>query len=216
MVNGRWLCNLSRRVFKELNLSSLSRVISPMNGKAGAVITIMVACLALEAIMKYQVQQLNKIRVTAMAMSIDEEAEKARLCVKVCKYGSWYPYICRSVFDLLLCRVWHPYDLLCGVYALFRLISIARYVLKSLKECCLSRDRVWNIPWTCFKERLTTENPEPAVMLGVSVGGLKWAEWPFVKVHMKWKIISAYLKGLSKYRRMAFFFLKYLFSFQRY
>ena len=59
-----------------------------MNGKAGAVITIMVACLALEAIMKYQVQQLNKIRVTAMAMSIDEEAEKARLCVKVCKYGS--------------------------------------------------------------------------------------------------------------------------------
>jgi len=30
------------------------------------------------------------------------------------------------------------------------------------------------------------------------------------------KIFSAYLKGLLKYRRMAFFFLKYLFSFQRY
>ena len=30
------------------------------------------------------------------------------------------------------------------------------------------------------------------------------------------KIFSAYLKGLSKYRRMAFFFLKYLFSFKRY
>ena len=27
------------------------------------------------------------------------------------------------------------------------------------------------------------------------------------------KIFSAYLKGLLKYRRMAFFFLKYLFSF---
>ena len=36
------------------------------------------------------------------------------------------------------------------------------------------------------------------------------------KVHMTWKFFSAYLKGLSKYRRMAFFFLKYLFSFQRY
>ena len=34
-----------------------------------------------------------------------------------------------------------------------------------------------------------------------------------VKVHMTWKIFSTYLKGLSKYRRMAFFFLKYLFSF---
>ena len=27
------------------------------------------------------------------------------------------------------------------------------------------------------------------------------------------KVLCAYLKGLSKYRRMAFFFLKYLFSF---
>ena len=28
----------------------------------------------------------------------------------------------------------------------------------------------------------------------------------FLKVHMTWKIFSAYLKGLSKYRRIAFFF----------
>jgi len=32
-----------------------------------------------------------------------------------------------------------------------------------------------------------------------------------IKVYMTWKIVSAYLKGLSKCRRMAFFFLKYLF-----
>ena len=31
------------------------------------------------------------------------------------------------------------------------------------------------------------------------------------KVHMTWKIFSAHLKGLSNCRRMAFFFLKYLF-----
>ena len=37
-----------------------------------------------------------------------------------------------------------------------------------------------------------------------------------IKVLMTWKIFSAYLKGLSKYRRIAFFFLKYLFSFWRY
>ena len=34
-----------------------------------------------------------------------------------------------------------------------------------------------------------------------------------IKLPMKWKIICAYLKGLSKYRRMVFFFLKYLFPF---
>ena len=35
----------------------------------------------------------------------------------------------------------------------------------------------------------------------------------FLKVYMTQKIFSAYLKGLSKCRRMAFFFLKYLFTF---
>ena len=33
-------------------------------------------CLALEATMKYQVQQLNKIGVAAMTTGSDEEAEK--------------------------------------------------------------------------------------------------------------------------------------------
>ena len=41
-----------------------------MNGEAGAVFTIMVACLALEAIIKEQIEQLNKIGVAATAMGI--------------------------------------------------------------------------------------------------------------------------------------------------
>ena len=36
---------------------------------------------ALEAIMKYEVEQLNKIRVPTMVMGIK--------CVKICKYGSY-------------------------------------------------------------------------------------------------------------------------------
>ena len=36
-----------------------------------------------------------------------------------------------------------------------------------------------------------------------------------IKVHTAWKIFSAYLKGISKYRRKAFFFLKYLFFYFR-
>ena len=39
---------------------------------------------------------------------------------------------CFRYIDLLLCRVWHLSDLPCGAYALFRLISIEKYVLKSL------------------------------------------------------------------------------------
>ena len=46
---------------------------SPMNGKAGAVSTIIAVCLALEAIMRDQVEQLNKIRVAA---GINEKARK--------------------------------------------------------------------------------------------------------------------------------------------
>ena len=51
---------------------------SPMKGEAGAIFSIMVACLALETIMKDQFEQLNKIGVAATAMGIDEEAGKYR------------------------------------------------------------------------------------------------------------------------------------------
>ena len=56
---------------------------SPMNGEAGAVFTITVACLALEAMMKYQVEQYVKIGVPAKAIDIDQEAKKrkVRYCV---------------------------------------------------------------------------------------------------------------------------------------
>ena len=46
-------------------------LMNQMNGVAGAVFTIMVACLALEATMKDQVEQFNRIGVTATAMGID-------------------------------------------------------------------------------------------------------------------------------------------------
>ena len=47
-----------------------------VNGKASIIFTVVVVCLAFEAIMKYQVEQLNKIRVAATAIGIDEEAVK--------------------------------------------------------------------------------------------------------------------------------------------
>lgn len=47
-----------------------------MNGKAGTTSTIMVVCLVLKAIVKNQVEQLNKIGVVAMAIGIDKEAVK--------------------------------------------------------------------------------------------------------------------------------------------
>jgi len=61
---------------KSLIFQLFPRVMSSMNGKAGAVSTIMVLCLALVAIMKDQTGQLNKIGVPATATGIDEEAAK--------------------------------------------------------------------------------------------------------------------------------------------
>ena len=46
----------------------------------------------------------------------------------------------------------------------------------------------------------------------VVLGWSSFKGW-VIKKHMTRKIFSAYMKGLSKYRRMALFFLKYLFSF---
>ena len=59
-----------------------------------------------------------------------------------------------------LCRVWH----LCNlprVYTLFRLISNARYVSKNM----LSRDKIWNLPWTCCLLASYSVMPGPAVWL---------------------------------------------------
>ena len=65
-------------VFESLIFQLFPRVMSSMNGEVGAVLTIMVACLALEAIIKYQVEHLNKVKVPATAIGIDEEVEKKR------------------------------------------------------------------------------------------------------------------------------------------
>ena len=62
---------------------------SLMNGEAGALFTIMVACLALEATMQHQVER-NRSRSNGSGYRLRsrEEPESAKLCVKICKYGS--------------------------------------------------------------------------------------------------------------------------------
>ena len=49
-----------------------------MNGKAGGISTIIVVCLVLQAIIKDQVEQLNKLGVARTAIGIDEKAVKNR------------------------------------------------------------------------------------------------------------------------------------------
>ena len=56
---------------KSLMFQLFPRVVILMNRKARAIFTIMVACLALEAITKEQVKQLNTIGVAATAMGIN-------------------------------------------------------------------------------------------------------------------------------------------------
>ena len=59
-----------------------------MNGEAGTVFTIMVACLALEAIMKDQLKTIGNSKGNGYRLRSQEELESAGLCVKICKYGS--------------------------------------------------------------------------------------------------------------------------------
>ena len=56
---------------KSLMFQLFPRVVILMNREAGAIFTIIVTCLALEAITKEQVEQLNTIGVAATAMGID-------------------------------------------------------------------------------------------------------------------------------------------------
>ena len=56
---------------KGLIFQLFPRVVILMSGEAGTVFMIMVACLALEAILKDRVEQLNTIGVAPMAMGIN-------------------------------------------------------------------------------------------------------------------------------------------------
>ena len=69
---------MSLRSFPPVIFQLFSRItcMYPVNGKTSIISTVVVVCLAFEAIMKYQVEQLNKIRVAATAIGIDEEVVK--------------------------------------------------------------------------------------------------------------------------------------------
>ena len=90
--------------------------------------------------------------------------------------------------------------------------------------CCLSPGSCWYCIffwiyyWTCdwcwICQEVVTWEWEPAYLLPALFAiTLTVADILFVyvclKVPMKWKIIAGYLKGFSKYRRMALSFLKY-------
>ena len=89
MVNGRRLCNPSHTVSERIEYFNVSD-----EWEGIVIFTIMVAAsLALEAILKNQVEQFNKIGVASTAMHgyrrrSREEPESARLCVEICNYGS--------------------------------------------------------------------------------------------------------------------------------
>ena len=79
---------------------------SLMNGDGGAVFTIMVACLALKAIMKDQVEQLNTITVAATAMSIDWSPARGIGIL----FSRYWPFAWQSLTPLVVC---HAVFILC-------------------------------------------------------------------------------------------------------
>ena len=117
----------------------------------------MVVCLALAAIMKYQVEQHRRCSFADRNWQRSrKELEIARLCVRdICTFAVLFWFI-----DLSLCRVWHQSVIFHTVF----ILCLGSYckVCFIVSKYWLSSDKVWNILWPCFKLRLTTENHKPA------------------------------------------------------
>ena len=62
--------------------------------------------------------------------------------------------ICFRHIELLPWRVWHLCDLSCDVYALFRLISIAKYVLKYLSVGFQFEGQFLKYPMSMFQRKV--------------------------------------------------------------
>ena len=69
---------MSLQSFPPVIFQLFSQLMSVMNGKASTTFIIKVVCLALKAIMKDQVEQLNKTGVAVTAIDIDKEPESVR------------------------------------------------------------------------------------------------------------------------------------------
>ena len=112
---------------KSLTFQLFPRVMSSTNVTDGTVSTSMVIQLsiALMAIMKDQVEQLNKIGAAAMTIGIGEKLQRteiSRLCVK----WGWRTYMTSPVRDICL--------------------SIWRHLLFCFRYLDLSLHRVWHRP----------------------------------------------------------------------
>ena len=101
MVNGKDVfAMLSTSFVKSLISQLFPRVMSPRNGKAGAVSTIMAVCLTLVAIMKDQKQ--NRCR---SVFSISTFSLRTQTYFRLSTSDSW-KYVCvRRLLDLSLRRV---------------------------------------------------------------------------------------------------------------
>ena len=91
-----------------------------------------------------------------------------------------------AVVGMSLCRIWRLCNLPC-VYALFRLISNARCVSKNL----VSRDKIWNLPWTCCLLALYIVTPGPTV----------WLKWLHASTVCKFLSRISYLSSYVFLRR---------------
>ena len=104
---------------------------SLMNGEAGAIFTIMVACLALEAIMKDQVEQLNTIGVAATAMGRRTGSVNTVWDIRL--------YICRSVFGILtFCFAEFDTSVICCAVLMLCLGSFLLQNVFKVSKCWLS------------------------------------------------------------------------------
>ena len=104
--------------WKSLIFQLFLHVMSPMNGEAGAVFTIMVACLALcNAIMKDQVKQLELQQRQWVSTKKPRRTGKSQIVKRSVNYSLWHLYICSSVFSILtFCFAeFDTCDLSCGV-----------------------------------------------------------------------------------------------------
>lgn len=101
-----------------------------MNEKLCSIVSmIMVVCLALEVIMKDQVEQLNKSQSRSNGNRYwwrSWEEPKVWDCVYMWFMASVHLLSCFQYIDLSLCNIWHICDLPCSVNILVRLISMVR------------------------------------------------------------------------------------------
>ena len=168
-----------------------------------------------DRVMKSSVFTLGDKRIQLFQLTLSDQSRKledktARLCGIFFWINSWKPAMPRPYSEDLWWRAIWMKEI--PGYQADEVAAVSRMASLGFRPYCRTRKHQWALFRSCVNWLVNLSSDE-TITWKYKITLLVLLFSITLKCIWHQNFFPAYLKGLSRYRRMAFFFLKYLFSF---